>query len=182
MNSRDIKKVFSLRNPAQILILIALVGITLWIDHQKDASDPVAKRGVTTGTCVNVIDGDTIDVLTDDGETLRIRLLGVDCMETHNELKMTEQAERLGRTVEQIRMLGERAKDEMRDFALNAPVKWEIPQDTPLHDPYDRVLAYVSVEEQDLGEFLLINGLAEVRRDRHPRKPRYRRVAKPLLR
>lgn len=167
----------------QIAILVVLVGLTLWFDHQKQANetDPVATRGVTTGTCVNVIDGDTIDVRTDNGDKMRIRLLGIDTMETHNELKMAEQAEQHGRSPEQIRLLGERAKRELRDYALNAPVKWEIPQGTPLRDPYDRVLAYVSVGDQDLGEFLLSSGLAEVRRDNHPRKSQYSLVVKPLV-
>ena len=34
-----------------------------------------------TGKVVKVVDGDTIDVLTDDNQTIRIRLNGIDCPE-----------------------------------------------------------------------------------------------------
>jgi len=180
----DIQRVLRSRNPKTIVIFIILMGLAYWFQSGKpsrDTAEDAALRGSFSGTCINVIDGDTLDVRNVEGQEFRIRLIGVDSMETHNEEKMAEQAKRLGRTVVQIRLLGERAREQMRDWALNMPVTWEVPSGTPVHDPYDRLLGYVEVEGQDLGEELLRGGLAELRRDPHPRAERYRNSARPLL-
>lgn len=42
---------------------------------------PVQPAGEFTGKVIKVVDGDTIDVLTDDKETIRIRLNGIDTPE-----------------------------------------------------------------------------------------------------
>jgi len=43
---------------------------------------PVAENpGEFTGKVIKVVDGDTIDVLTDDKQTIRIRFNGIDCPE-----------------------------------------------------------------------------------------------------
>ena len=85
------------------------------------------------------------------------------------------------RSLSQVRLLGERAREDVRDMALNLPVTWEIPEGTPLRDPYNRVLAYVSVDGVDLGGHLIGSSLAELRREPHPRSGRYRMAAVPLL-
>jgi len=180
----DIQKVLRSRNPKTIIIFIVLVGLTYWFQSGKPSRESVedaALRGSFSGTCINVIDGDTLDVRNEAGEEFRLRLLGVDCMEIHNEEKMAEQAKRLGRTDVQIRLLGERAREQVRDWALNMPAKWEVPSDTPVRDPYNRLLGYVEVEGRDIGEDLLREGLAELRRDPHPRAERYRNSVRPLL-
>lgn len=181
----DVQKILRSRNPKTIVIFILLIGLAYWFQSGRSGVDPAGEgesvvRGRFAGTCVKVIDGDTIEVSPASGEVIRIRLLGVDCMETHNEEKMEEQALRLGRTSREIQWLGEKAREETRDFVLNMPVEWEIPEGTPGRDPYNRVLAYVEVEGQDVGEQLLRDGLAELRRDRHPRAARYRDSARPL--
>jgi len=176
----EIQKVLRSRNPKTIIIFMVLIGLAYWFQSGKTPEESVS-RGRFSGTCINVIDGDTLDVRSGDGEEFRLRLLGVDCMETHNEEKMAEQAERLGRPALHIKLLGEKAREQVRDQALNMPVEWEIPAGTPVRDPYGRVLAYVTVEGRDLGEDLLREGLAELRRDPHPRAERYRSSARPLM-
>ena len=180
MHSRDIHKILRSRNPVAIGLMVVVLALAYFT--QKDgggAGDPA--RGVHAGRCVKVIDGDTVEVEDGAGAVFRVRLLGVDTMETFNEEKLAEQAARLGRSADNIRSLGERARARTRSLALNRPVEWEIPSDTPVRDPYQRILAYVRVDGRDLGEQLLAEGLAEPRRDRHPRQDRYRAAAKPLV-
>jgi endonuclease YncB( thermonuclease family) len=78
--------------------------------------------------------------------------------------------------------LGERATARTRGLVQGKSIAWEVPEGTPLFDPYDRMLAYVELPGggEDLGERLLREGLAEPRRDRHPRSDRYRAAAAPL--
>lgn len=170
-------------NPKTALIILAVMALVYLLGPETKKSDPhAAARGRYEGVCFNVLDGDTLDVRADSGEEFRLRLLGVDCMETFNEEKMSEQAHRLDRSMSDIKRLGERAKSRTRELVLNRHVAWEVPDDTPLFDPYDRMLAYVKQDGRDLGEILLSEGLAELRRDQHPRLEYYRSVAKPLAR
>lgn len=163
--------------------MVLLIAAAWWaedLSRERRVDDAAAARGRYEGVCVQVLDGDTLEVRADSGETFRLRLLGVDCMETRNEEKLREQARRLGRPPEELRRMGERATARTRGLVLNRRVTWEVPEGTPLFDPYDRMLAYVDVDGRDLGEILLREGLAETRRDPHPRAEAYRRLAGTL--
>jgi endonuclease YncB( thermonuclease family) len=178
-----LQKMLRGKNPATVVVMLILMAVVFYLSPEGKKSDPQdATRGWYEGTCIKVLDGDTIDVRADSGEEFRLRLLGIDCMETYNENKMAEQADRLGRSMNEIRRLGERARNRTRDLVSGQPVRWEVPEGTPLFDPYDRMLAYVERDGRDVGEVLLREGLAELRRDRHPRAERYRSEAKPLAR
>lgn len=179
IDPRLIRKLFRGRNSLSALIILLLVGIAAWLD-QNNGPGGSQLCGENRGQCINVVDGDTIDVRGDDGTEFRIRLLGIDCMETHNEDKLAEQASRLHRSSTEIRRLGERAMERTRDLALNMPLVWVVPEGTPEKDPYGRILAYVEVEKDDVAEILLREGLAELRREHHPREQHYRSIATPI--
>jgi endonuclease YncB( thermonuclease family) len=176
-----LQKMLRGKNPKTILVTLVLLAVLYFLNPDGQNTDShSAARGRYEGTCVKVLDGDTIDVRADSGEAFRLRLLGIDCMETFNEDKMAEQARRLDRAMDDIRRLGEIGKNRTRSLVLNQSIVWEVPEGTPLFDPYDRMLAYVEKDGRDIGEQLLEEGLAETRRDRHPRSERYRRAAAPL--
>lgn len=181
MNRSTLPSLRSLRgkSPLQIAVILILAGLAWYLSTENQPPDDLA-RGDYHGFCTGVIDGDTLDVRGQDGTELRIRLLGVDCMEVHNEEKMAEQARSNRQSTDAVRELGERAKARVRALAAGRPVSWTIPEGTPLRDPYGRVLAYVEVNGSDLGELLIREGLAELRRDRHPRARAYRDIAAPL--
>ena len=66
--------------------LLALFGCGVPAPEQQSQSPVAEPSAVTTaseftGKVIKVIDGDTIDVLTDDNDTIRIRLHGIDCPE-----------------------------------------------------------------------------------------------------
>ena len=69
-----------------LTVLLVLFGCGAPAPEQQSQSQVVEPPAVTTagefpGKVIKVIDGDTIDVLTDDNETIRIRLYGIDCPE-----------------------------------------------------------------------------------------------------
>ncbi len=168
------------RNGPSVLILFALLAVVWWSDERQRDRQPdphAAARGRYEGVCFRVLDGDTLDVRAESGEEFRLRLLGIDCLETHNEEKLAEQARRLGLPMPEARKLGEIGRDRTRSVVLNKRIEWVVPEGTPLFDPYDRLLAYVEIEGRDLGELLLKDGLAELRREPHPRSSKYRQVA-----
>ncbi|MCB1069433.1 MAG: thermonuclease family protein [Kiritimatiellae bacterium] len=166
------------KSPLQIVVLLVLAGLAYFVTDRQPADD--LPRGSYEGFCTGVIDGDTLDIRTRDGTPYRIRLLGMDCMEIHNEEKMAKQARAYGQPVEAVRRLGHKARERVSSLAAGRPVTWTIPEGTRLRDPYERVLAYVEVHGMDLGELLLKEGLAEMRRDRHPKAAEYRSIAAPL--
>jgi len=180
-----LQKLLRGKNPVTVVVMLVLMALVYFLNPEgkKSGTDPhAAARGWYEGTCIKVLDGDTIDVRADSGEEFRLRLLGIDCMETYNENKMAEQAGRLGRSVSEIRRLGERARNRTRELVSRKLVRWEVPEGTPFFDPFDRMLAYVELDGRDIGEVLLQEGLAELRRDRHPRSERYRGAVEPLSR
>ena len=56
------------------------------VTEQPVAANP----GEFTGKVIKVVDGDTVDVLTGDKETIRIRLNGIDCPERVQPLRSDE--------------------------------------------------------------------------------------------
>lgn len=178
---REITRLLRGKQTGSALLLAAITALAVWYDWQAMPPDPhAAARGRYEGVCVKVLDGDTLDVRAESGEEFRLRLLGVDSMETHQEDKLAEQARRLGRSGADIRWLGEQARERTRALVLSKRIAWDVPEGTPLFDPYDRLLAYVEIDGRDLGEILLREGLAETRRDPHPRARAYRAAAAPL--
>ncbi len=69
-----------------LTVLLVLFGCGASAPEQQSQTQVIEPSAVTTaseftGKVIKVIDGDTIDVLTDDKETIRIQLHGIDCPE-----------------------------------------------------------------------------------------------------
>ncbi|MCR5836495.1 MAG: thermonuclease family protein [Lachnospiraceae bacterium] len=96
---------------------------------------------------VNVVDGDTIDVLIDD-EKVRVRFIGVDTPESVNPDESKNCKE------------GKAASDYTSSFFENNPYVF-LEYDRDVLDPYDRTLAYVwtskAVDTSDYNDFLKYN-------------------------
>ena len=154
---------------------MALVLAALWFEGREEEG---VAPGAYGGRVTHVVDGDTLDVRDEQGVVRRIRLLGVDCLETHHEEKLGEQARQWGISREEARRLGEEATARMRELVHRREVVWIVPEGGRSRDRYGRVLAYVEVEGRDVGELLLKEGLAEARRERHARSRDYERAAR----
>lgn len=143
-----------------LLLLLAFawyrVGIPTGTDHDRYHNK--------TFTCVNVVDGDTLDISAPDGKhnTTRIRLWGVDTPETAH-------------APQGPMYFGNEAAALTRSLSLGNSVRVVLAPERA-RDRYDRLLAYVYLGDTDtmLNEELLTTGHAYADdRFNHPWKNRF---------
>jgi micrococcal nuclease len=118
-----------------------------------------AAQGTLAGKVVEVVDGDTVDVVMS-GCIQRIRLLGIDTPETFSENRPNEYG-----NITDIGCLdrwGEAATEAVMTALEGKDVEVVLDPEAPFYDSFGRVLAYVYVEGEDIGQALLENGLARV--------------------
>lgn len=125
--------------------------------------------------CVKVIDGDTI-YISYQKEEVKIRVLGIDTMDSHNKEKKAQQARTLGTSEQHIQRMSRWAKDKVTEMVLNKEVTLVYSGSEPERDPYNRLLCYVEVGDRDIGAILLKAGLAESRREPHARSVQYKKL------
>lgn len=125
--------------------------------------------------CLGILDGDTIRVAWQ-GKELKVRMLGIECMETHAGKKLKDQIKQYGLKDWEIGDLGKRALSRTTAMCSNQVVRLVFPGQVDDRDAFGRLLAYVEVDGQDLGLSLLSSGLAVEYPSNHPRREDYRRA------
>ncbi len=176
------------RRPAGIVGILVLIA-ALWTQWNKD-SGATQKRTPGTpsapGAAVakieqagvgKVIDGDTLEARVS-GRNVRVRLTGIDAMDSHNGEKRDEQADRHGLTADRVEDFSELAAAALRKATEGGRIDLVHESGSRQLDDFGRVLAYVEVEGRDIAEDLLSAGLAEARREPHPRSDHYRNLEK----
>ena len=158
------------------IFVFAFVWFFYEADDKGDASKDLPVGEVLAGLCTKVVDGDTIDVKVA-GRSQRIRILGIDCMETHNKEKQAQQARRLNLSVAEVRRLGQQATAQAKKQLLGKEVQLPRSGNKPEYGGYDRLLCYVEVDGRDFGMGLLNEGLAETRREPHARSFQYSKAS-----
>ena len=157
--------------------IVAIVMMITWgRDHLQDYRLKTQPLTNITARCINVIDGDTIDVKWPGKKSQRIRILGIDCPETYNRDKAEKQARRHNLSPTDILALGELAKNYIHHQTLSRNVTLVFPSDKMELDDYDRMLCYVEHNQVDLGAELIRRGLAEARSEPHPRLSSYDKI------
>ena len=115
------------------MIRTAIMLVLCFIAGQAVAAPPVT----TTGKVVSVHDGDTVTVRTDDGQTLKVRLQGIDAPE----LKQA---------------FGSRSRDELSALVKGKPVTLV----EHGRDKYGRTLATILVDGVDANARQVATGMA----------------------
>lgn len=92
---------------------------------------------VFTGTVIGVTDGDTIIVLTDDKQNIKVRLEGIDCPESNQDF-------------------GDRAKQATVALCFKKLVRVE----STGRDKYGRMLAFVYIDDICINKELIKQGMA----------------------
>ena len=111
---------------------------------------------------VRVYDGDTFKCRLDNGEEVKVRLIGIDTPESRRNRKAYRDAERSGKSVEEIVRLGKKATEFTRSLMPPGTVVY-LETDVQLHDKYGRLLAYVYLPDgRMLNEVLVAEGYATV--------------------
>lgn len=109
---------------------------------------PTTESTVATVTVNHVIDGDTIRANVD-GRNGRIRLLGIDAPE-------------IGRDGEPDEKCAQEAKRFLTSWISGATVTVTTDPNSPDRDPYDRLLAYVDIDDVDVSYVMLDDGWADL--------------------
>ena len=145
------------RLPAGLAALAIVVGAIGYLAYRP--ASPSAPQGLPArGFISYVADGDTIHVKAD-GQTWKVRLIGIDTPELHSSPKLDREVERTGRDRKVITGLGKRAADFTRQLCKGKPCRIEYDQAnvaTGHRDVFQRLLAYVWIPGPD-GRELLAN-------------------------
>lgn len=154
-------------------LLIACSGLSFYGGYELRHHLHFGRTEYTV-RCTRVIDGDTIEIIgLLDGEPMRVRILGIDAFETRVNRKLREQAEEFGLSVERAHELGLYAKKTAERNLLDKDIVLRFEGDRIEYDNFGRLLAYVYVDDVDIGKFLLKNGLAYTRKEDHVRNRYY---------
>jgi micrococcal nuclease len=157
---------------AAVLLAVAIVAAAVGSLRRQPAPDRERPR---RGLVTFVYDGDTIEV----SGTGKVRIIGIDALDAHNEERLAGQAAALGMRPERVAHWAEQAADFARDALLRQQV--DLHRGPERRDHYGRALAYVHLPPKDPGrpgaDFGLEQlrlGLAEAYRSaEHPRRELY---------
>lgn len=126
-----------------IMLFVALTGC-----DSPASTDAHTSLDITDATVDYVVDGDTIRA-TVDGNSERIRLLGIDTPE-------------LGRDGRPDERCAVEAKQFLADWITDSTVTISTDPHSPERDRYDRILAYVDSEGTDVSQTMLEEGWADL--------------------
>lgn len=138
--------------------LILLIGLLLFLSACNeldiildDNATPVTQEVTTDKEVVTidrVIDGDTVIVEFDNGQTERIRLLLIDSPETVHPEKEPQP-------------FGEEASEYAKEI-LQEGKEVELEKGNPVRDNYDRLLAYIWIDGHNFNQLMIEEGYARV--------------------
>ncbi|NLW51265.1 MAG: hypothetical protein GXY85_10580 [Candidatus Brocadiaceae bacterium] len=162
---------------AGLLLILGAVLLLGVLAVRRGLRSPAVERRAApapslSGVVEYVYDGDTIEV----SGVGKVRVLGIDTPDGHNEEKTAAQASRYGLTPPQVRRWAEEATGQAIARLKGRRVVLEIGGDR--RDDYGRTLAYVHVGEgeraEDFGLFMLEHGFAAAYRSgMHRRRAAY---------
>ncbi len=150
------------------LLLVFLVLYTFYEligEHFRTLSGMPAKEASQDKIpcrVIKVYDGDTFQCKLENGERIKVRLIGIDTPESRRNRKALRDAQRSGVTVEEIIRLGKKASAFTKRLIPPGTVVY-LETDVQLHDRYGRLLAYVYLPDgRMLNEVLIQEGYATV--------------------
>ena len=146
------------RRALALVVLVALAGCSGSLVGQESTPDE------RSATVVHVVDGDTVDVRFADGAEDRVRLLGVDTPEVHDDVSPGEfegvPDTEAGRAC--LRSWGERASGFATERLDGATVTVTVDSQADRRGGYDRLLAYVTADGESFNRALLDGGYARL--------------------
>ena len=104
---------------------------------------------------IKIYDGDTFRCKLNDGQEIRVRLIGVDAPESTRNAKAYRDARRTGIDIEEIIEMGKEAKAFVERI-LKRGTKVILETDVQITDKYGRVLAYVYLPNGKMLNLLLV--------------------------
>lgn len=120
---------------------------------------PFKRQSGRNATVIEVWDGDTVDVEFEDGETDRVRLIGVDAHETDQE---NERGENYEMDAEDRKKWADKAKQFATDKLYEEDVRLVFDSKTDDRGHHDRLLAYIYIGDENFNKTLLEEGYARL--------------------
>lgn len=154
-----------------LVVLVALVAGLLALTGRFH-TPPTGGLERTDCVVTHVYDGDTVQV----DDYRKVRLIGIDALDAHNEEKRRRQAAELGLSESAVTRWAERAAERARELLAGRRVRLELAR--PRRDEYGRTLAYLHLrsdgEDVLFNALLLREGLAVAyRKFAHPRREEF---------
>ncbi|AZH25676.1 thermonuclease family protein [Haloplanus aerogenes] len=138
--------------------------LSVSVGSDTDAATTATPQSGTTVRVTDVVDGDTVDVRFPDGRADTVRLLGVDTPEVHVENDPAEfegiPDTEAGRSC--LRRYGERASGFAVERLADRRVTLRFDAAAGRRGGYDRLLAYVVVDDRSFNAALLERGYARL--------------------
>ena len=110
-------------------------------------------------TVIEVWDGDTVDVEFEDGETDRVRLLGIDAPETDSDI---EQPENYEMDKDDLKKWAKRAKGFATENLHGEDVRVVYDSESDRRGHHDRLLAYIYLDDENFNRTLVEEGYARL--------------------
>ena len=158
--------------------LTLLVFLTIFLSFSLS----LYAQELMEGRCLNVLDGDTIEVdFNKDGiiqeDSERVEVLGIDCYEPDEDQGLAERTEQVKIMIKEEKKLSLEAKEYGRKALLNQTIKVEAYGGGR---PGSVSHGYVYIGVTDYGASLLKKGLAKVNRrnKKHPKYEEYLKLEK----
>lgn len=153
------------RGFSYLLVLLILYAFYQLIGEQfKEIGGGEEKTFQEKVSCevTKVYDGDTFECKLENGERVKVRLIGIDTPESKRNKKAYRDAQRSGKSVEEIVRLGQKAAEYTERLIPPGTVVY-LETDVQVHDKYGRLLAYVYLPDgRMLNEVLVEEGYATV--------------------
>jgi len=111
------------------------------VEHKQAVEKAISAQNYENILVTRAVDGDTL--VLENGR--RVRLIGIDTPEMHESGKLRRDAVRTQQNIETIIALGKRSYKFTKDLVEGRRVKLEF--DVQKYDKYDRLLAYVYLED-----------------------------------
>ncbi|ADC89858.1 nuclease (SNase domain protein) [Thermocrinis albus DSM 14484] len=143
-------------------IIYLLVGLTALLLACGKNPPPQTERKGEPCVVERVLDGDTFVCKLQNGQEEKVRLIGVDTPESSANQKAHRDAERSGRSLEEIISMGKEAKAFTQSILKKGTTVY-LETDVQKRDKYGRLLAYVWLEDgRMLNKVLVEEGYAQV--------------------
>ncbi|MFD1416574.1 thermonuclease family protein [Oceanobacillus jeddahense] len=132
----------------KIFILLAFLFLLTGCGLLEFLEDGEPAEGRELVTVERVVDGDTVIVHLEDGSRERVRLLLIDTPESV-------------KPDSEVQPFGEEASDFAKELMPEGETV-ELERGSPERDDYDRMLAYIWVEDENVNQLLVEEGYARV--------------------
>ncbi|MBF0569360.1 MAG: thermonuclease family protein [Candidatus Omnitrophica bacterium] len=145
-----------------VFFAVAIISAVAHYSGQPKSVSPAPKAALSQlsgqtvrSRVVRIYDGDTIKLA--NGE--KVRFIGIDAPELHDNPKLYRDARRLGLDVDTIKSMGEEAYEFSKNLLADKDVTLEF--DVQPRDKYGRLLAYVYLDDGTfVNEEIVKNGYA----------------------